>query len=90
MLTRKTKIFVFSHDGHKSEMTLEGVHRALVGGMKWEEVEMTTDPQEAGWLQRKWKAIQKVKEMMVEGDHDQAEQIAKIVDDAIAGDSLPA
>jgi hypothetical protein len=83
MLTRKTKIFVISQDGDMSEMTLEGVHNALVGGMKWDEVEMTTDQKEADWIERKWKAIHNVKTTMMGMDHHQAEQVVNMIEESL-------
>lgn len=58
MLTKTTKVLVVNKaDGHVSDMTLDSWHLSMVGGSRWEEVEIYTDRKEAQDAAEKYKLI---------------------------------
>lgn len=65
MLSKTTKVFVVNKaDGHVSDMTLDGWHLSMVGGSKWEEVEVYTDRKEAQDAAEKYKLIHHLSQMI--------------------------
>ena len=76
MLNIGTPLYVTSKDG-TSQMTFGSVVTAFNGGMKWEEVEITTDPAESKRLEQKRLAMIRMNELL----HNMTpEQVNKAVD----------
>ena len=63
LLTAKTTLYVTSKDG-TSEMSFLEFCNAIKGGLKLEEVEITTDPEHSQRLERKRLARQEVQHLM--------------------------
>jgi hypothetical protein len=65
MLSKTTRVFVVSkNDGHVSDMTLDGWYLSMVGGSRWDEVEIYTDRKEAQDAAGKYKLISHLSQMI--------------------------
>jgi uncharacterized protein YecA (UPF0149 family) len=84
LLTAKTTLYVTSKDG-TSEMTFLEFCNAVKGGLKLEEVEITTNPEHSQRLERKRLARQEVQHLM---QHMTPEQAEKVVDVLRSDDDL--
>jgi hypothetical protein len=76
MLTIGTPLYVTSKDG-TSQMAFRSVVTAFNGGMKWEEVEITTEPEESKRLEQKRLAMIRTGELL---RNMTPEQVNKAVD----------
>lgn len=84
LLTAKTTLYVTSKDG-TNEMSILEFCNAINGGLKMEEVEITTDPEHSQRLERKRLARQEVQQLM---QHMTPEQAEKVVDVLRSDDDL--
>ena len=78
MITPRTKFYVTSHEG-TSVMTFTEVTLAVKGGMRIDQCEITTDPEESKKLERKRKAKAHVQELMNRMTPVQAEMVVSII-----------
>ena len=76
MLNIGTPLYVTSQDG-TSQMTFGGVVNAFNGGMSWQQVEITTDPEESKRLEQKRLAMIRMNELL---RNMTPEQVNKAVD----------
>ena len=74
LLTAKIILYVTGNDG-TSEMSLLAFSNAIKGGLKLEEIEITTDPEHSEKLERKRRAKQEVQHLMNSMTPDQAEKV---------------
>jgi len=80
LLTAKTILYVTANDG-TSEMSLLAFSNAIKGGLKLEEIEITTDPEHSQRLERKRRAKEEVQHLMNSMTPDQAEKVVELLRD---------
>ena len=80
LLTAKTILYVTANDG-TSEMSLLAFFNTIKGGLKLDEVEITTDPEHSKKLERKRRAKQEVQHLMNSMTPDQAEKVVELLRD---------
>jgi len=80
LLTVKTILYVTGADG-TSEMNLLAFTNAIKGGLKLEDVEITTDPEHSQRLERKRRAKQEVQHLMNNMTPAQAERVVELLHD---------
>jgi hypothetical protein len=78
LLTAKTTLYVTGQDG-TSEMTFVDFCNAVKGGLKLEEVEITTAPDHSQRLERKRLARQEVQHLIQHMTPDQAEKVVDVL-----------
>jgi len=81
LLTAKTRLFITSHDG-TSEMDFLGFCNAVKGGMRLDEVEVTTDAEHSKKLERKRLAKLEVQHLMGNMTAEQAEMVVALLRDS--------
>jgi len=81
-LQQTTPIFVTGQDG-TSKMTLGGLFDAIVGGTKWEDIEITTDKKESEENEKKRLVIKNVIKLVQQMSTHQAETILRAIDTLI-------
>lgn len=80
ILTARTKVWVASSDDYSvSEMTLEGVFNAIVGGTRIEDIEIATSKEEADKLGKKLAAIKAMNQFMANMTPEQAEKAVELI-----------
>jgi hypothetical protein len=80
LLTAKTILYVIGNDG-TTEMSLLAFSNAIKGGLKLEEVEITTNVEHSKRLERKRRAKQEVQHLMSNMTPDQAEKVVELLRD---------
>lgn len=78
LLTAKTNLYITSSDG-TSEMTLLAFANAIKGGLKLDEIEITTELEHSQRLERKRRAKQEVLHLMNNMTPDQAERVVELL-----------
>ncbi len=80
MLTQRTRIWVIDKKtGDSSESTLDGWFNSLIGGSKWDDYEVTTNLTECHQLRKKYAAIARMREVMLNMTVEQAEKAVHLV-----------
>lgn len=84
MLTAGTKVFVVNKkDGHLSDMTLEGWHRSMIGGSRWEEVEVHTDRALACKASQVYKRLEGLLDAITSLEPDEAAGVLDKIDQTV-------
>jgi hypothetical protein len=78
LLTTRTRLYVTSADG-TSEMTFPDFCNAVKGGLKLDDVEVTTDPEHSKKLERKRLARREVQHLMANMTASQAERVVAML-----------
>lgn len=82
MITLATKFYVLTKkDGSLTEMTGNRLVDAFKGGMKWEDVEITTDKADAQELERKYATIRDINHLLQNMTADQARHAESLLRD---------